>query len=781
MLGPSAIAVDDKVVPDTMAETSPPPFLRKSLSTNEFNAITNFATLRRQESHRNSTSKVQPEIKPTKRSTMVQNFLRNVVKGTGTPTRTRTIQQSFGRTTLLCEMSWNRTRPRELQSQKSTRLTMNTSMTTLFAHISPRVVPFAPEPNTGDASFILPSEDVQASHRERSKSIKNIVANSVLEPLQLRRSRLLNKIVLAETHKKVLSQYPIRLKTRRRESHQALSFNYVPYLVYPTSTWYKFWRLILVIMTYYQLIAIPYFIAFEPTADPLYDSMGLTTNMCYFIDILIHFNTAVQLSDASFLTIRSHIASRYFGKWFIVDLVSTIPWDVIVYTIVASKDHECTFAGYFKFIRLLRMSRIWAVGGIIRYLRLPDEWKHWMLYSRYAHLLRLLSLLTLFGFLIHLLSCIWYGLVVQPFWVDEMTQRSGTQSLLDAYSLSAYYIVTTVTGQSNSLQTNSEYAFSCIVIILGSLWIAVVFGNVGDLIASYYKDADLFQQKMESLFPSMNLLHLPLDLQTRIVEYYQIMHTRHGTLNGKPYEFVNELSKNLTIEVGLFIRMSMITDNPMFERCSPDFVQELVMQLRFQVHLRDDFIVVRGDVGTEMYFIEHGKCEWTRPYIEASFERRRSTQRGSSENKIRHLGNGDYFGELALLMNVKHIATVKALEFVELCVLSREVFLSVTERHLEDKRAIESFIVEKYDPAVINSLLEIQTTASQDHQRAIVHYIERLGDRISNIQQTMTTWQIQLRLLESIRDRDELKVPVKETTPNLQADHTIHKQDIPLP
>jgi hypothetical protein len=117
---------------------------------------------------------------------------------------------------------------------------------------------------------------------------------------------------------------------------------------------------------------------------------------------------------------------------------------------------------------------------------------------------------------------------------------------------------------------------------------------------------------MEQLLGNMNLLNFPLDLQNRINDYYQIMWERHGTLDGQPMHFTNELSNNLAVEVELFVRLDMLNSVPVFQKCSKKVVQELVMQMHLQVYLPGDYIVVKGEIGHDMYFVQTGVCEVTK-------------------------------------------------------------------------------------------------------------------------------------------------------------------------
>jgi len=135
----------------------------------------------------------------------------------------------------------------------------------------------------------------------------------------------------------------------------------------------------------------------------------------------------------------------------------------------------------------------------------------------------------------------------------------------------------------------------------------------------------------------MNAMNLPLDLQNRINDFYQIMWDKHGTVDGESLSLTKELTKNLAIEVELFLRMDMINRVPIFQNCSKKVVQEIVMQLQAQAYLPGDYIVVRGDVAADMYFVQSGECEVTKGSATM-------TDLNAEEEVLRVLVQGDYFG-----------------------------------------------------------------------------------------------------------------------------------------
>ncbi|KAG9410490.1 hypothetical protein AC1031_018530 [Aphanomyces cochlioides] len=563
--------------------------------------------------------------------------------------------------------------------------------------------------------------------------------------------RRLEAMSYATRHQHVLETYQIRAPSHgpspkdEDESTRRL-------LVYPSSNLYKLWQLTLLGFIYYQVLAVPYTLAFDSyDVKPTNDYANLLTSLVFCLDVLLNFNTALRdpSSPDAFITDRRVIAWTYLTGWypcssivafeltvfvdrFAMDLISSVPVDLVMYWINASSnEHQLHFLTALKVARLPRLVKISRLSHVLELLRLPIEWQRWLLYSRYAHLIRLITLVLVFVVVVHMFACVWYGMVADDDWAAVLFNTNF--DTVNPYLLSFYLALQTIVGQNQLFQSDREYSFSSCVILVGAVVMAVVFGNVAILISNFYDDHNRYRGKMESLFAGMQLLRLPNELQLRIHEYYEAMYARHGTLDGKPETFKHELSKNLRIEVELFLRMTMIVRTPLFRECSVEAVQTLVLRLRFQVYLPSDFVIVRGEVGHDMYFIESGSCHVTNTTI-----KRKATRLcpNDADSAPKVMGPGDYFGEIALLLNCKRTAHVQAVVFSELCVLSRDVFNDVTDKYTEDRVVIEQFITEKYDPAVLEEAVQQHEAgaANKNHEQDVIEGLRKLADRLVRVE-----------------------------------------------
>ncbi|RHY32413.1 hypothetical protein DYB32_002577 [Aphanomyces invadans] len=568
--------------------------------------------------------------------------------------------------------------------------------------------------------------------------------------------RRLEVMSIATRHQHVLETYQIRA-TQTFPRVRTAKDKRTWMMLYPTSTAFKLWQLLLLVLVYYQMFAVPYSLAFDTNdADPSNDYVNLVMSLVFCVDVVVNFNTALShpRTPDAFITDRRLIAKTY--------LMGCFPVDFVTYMIEqASNERRLNVLAVLKVARLPRLIKISRLSRVLEFLRLPMEWKRWFLYSRYAHLIRLITLVVAFGVIVHVFACVWFGVVADDEWAQVIYDASLDD--VNPYLLSFYLALQTILGQNQLLQNDREYTFSSCVILVGAVVMAVVFGNVAILISNFYNDQNRYKSKMETLFSGMRLLRLPRELQMRIHEYYQAMYERYGTLDGHPENFKDELSKNLRVEVELFLRMAMIVRTPLFRACSNEVVRELVMKLRFQVYLPDDFVIVRGEVGHDMYFIQNGSCQVTQTMI-----KRRATRScpKDADTAPKRMGQGDYFGttiylcpskrwddmrlgEIALLLNCKRTANVQAIEFSELCVLSRVMFEEVTSKYTEDRTVIEKFITEKYDPEVLR-----QAVAQHDkhhdndanHDDAVIECIRKLTDRVIQVETLCIDLETRLRM-----------------------------------
>lgn len=126
-------------------------------------------------------------------------------------------------------------------------------------------------------------------------------------------------------------------------------------------------------------------------------------------------------------------------------------------------------------------------------------------------------------------------------------------------------------------------------------------------------------------------------------------------------QFVEELNPALHSEITVNLHKEMIVQVPLFQECEADFLVTIIKKLHMEVAMPGDLIICKGSKGDEMYFIGRGRCE----VLDAT-----------DDTKVVHVFQpGSYFGEVAVLSDVRRTATVRAQSYCDLHVLYKDDFL----------------------------------------------------------------------------------------------------------
>ena len=147
----------------------------------------------------------------------------------------------------------------------------------------------------------------------------------------------------------------------------------------------------------------------------------------------------------------------------------------------------------------------------------------------------------------------------------SLLDAAPDDGVLTAYLTCFTMTIRMVVGGEFAPVTTTEKAAGSVFALLGGIMMAVTYGNVAVSISSFYAESSNYQRKMEYLWASMERLRLPRSIQDRVYNYYDYMHKQHGSLNGTLNAFIPELSKNLSSEVLLYLRIGLVTNVPFFQ------------------------------------------------------------------------------------------------------------------------------------------------------------------------------------------------------------------------
>ncbi|TGZ33058.1 Potassium voltage-gated channel subfamily H member 7 [Temnothorax longispinosus] len=434
------------------------------------------------------------------------------------------------------------------------------------------------------------------------------------------------------------------------------------------------WDWIILLLVMYTAIFTPYVAAFV-LSDPDYNSrknkkysddpiviIDFIVDVTFIVDIIINFRTTFVNSNDEVVSHPGKIAVHYLKGWFIIDLVAAIPFDLLL--VGSDTDETTTLIGLLKTARLLRLVRV---------ARKIDR------YSEYGAAVLLLLMAT-FALIAHWMACIWYaiGNAERPTlkskvgWLDILANdthqfyfhnNTGGPSIKSRYITALYFTFSSLTsvGFGNvAPNTDAEKIFTIIVMLIGSLMYASIFGNVSAIIQRLYSGTARYHTQMLRVREFIRFHQIPNPLRQRLEEYFQHAWTYTNGID------MNSVLKGfpecLQADICLHLNRNLLNNCRAFEGASPGCLRALSLKFKTTHAPPGDTLVHRGDVLTSLYFISRGSIEILKDDIVMAI-----------------LGKDDIFGENPCIYPTvgKSSCNVRALTYCDLHKIHRDDLLDV--------------------------------------------------------------------------------------------------------
>jgi len=408
-----------------------------------------------------------------------------------------------------------------------------------------------------------------------------------------------------------------------------------------TSKFWKFWDWSIALVAVFRSVEVPAIVAlkFFQSAAFFVFTLNLTTSLLLLLDILLRFQRRVSTERGILQGKQARL--HYLKTYFFADLIGSLPWGLISNHLIP----QGIWSEPISFLCLFRLARVVAFSQ--DFVRTP---------SRFFIARRLTVFLLWIALVIHLLACGWIAV-------------GGVTHGLTAghtYIRALYWSVTTVstTGFGDiTPKTEPQMIYTMLAMILGAGLYATVVANVASLIARADSARAAFDSKIERLNTFMKYKNMPDPLQKKILGYHEYL---WQTGLGHDHEtLLEDLSPGLRRSVGVFLNRHIMEQIPMLQGAETAVLHRLISGLTSVVYTPGDTIIHHGETGSTMYLINRGEVEVLDP----------------KQGVVATLGEGEYFGELALLdPDRPRLADVRAKTFCALSMINRETFAMVLEQ-----------------------------------------------------------------------------------------------------
>eukprot|EP00500_Bicosoecida_sp_ms1_P000700 CAMPEP_0203808006 /NCGR_PEP_ID=MMETSP0115-20131106/1370_1 /ASSEMBLY_ACC=CAM_ASM_000227 /TAXON_ID=33651 /ORGANISM="Bicosoecid sp, Strain ms1" /LENGTH=879 /DNA_ID=CAMNT_0050716689 /DNA_START=358 /DNA_END=2994 /DNA_ORIENTATION=- len=425
-------------------------------------------------------------------------------------------------------------------------------------------------------------------------------------------------------------------------------------VVNPSSSFMKYWDIWVVTLLVYTAFLTPFEIAFLETQLNALFFFNRLVDLSFLCDMIINFMMPFyDVDKQQWITSSWAIAKHYLMRWFVLDVLSILPIDTVVF--FSASDTAADDATQFRFLRIIRLLRLMKLLRVFRASRILNRWKSVLGISNSG-----LSL-SKFGmaatFVAHWSACLW-ALAPSVDSADTSWMVAANvdpnAGAADIYAACLYWSVMTLTtiGYGDiAPQTTLERMVAILCMLTGGSIYAYIIGAVCGIVSNIDKATSSYLQALDNLNRYMAEIKLPNDLRLQLREYFD--HCRQLHRNKYYQGLLLQMSPSLRKAVAMHCHSVWIRAVPFFNAPEDDerseFVASISVVLVPMAFAPLEKIVLEGEKTSKMYII----------------------QRGLAIRRGNLLTTGDFFGEDMILTNARRAYSVRSLTFLDVYSLSK--------------------------------------------------------------------------------------------------------------
>eukprot|EP00659_Diplonema_papillatum_P002231 gene2231-3437_t len=321
-------------------------------------------------------------------------------------------------------------------------------------------------------------------------------------------------------------------------------------------------------------------------------------------------------------------ADYFTSSKFWVDTAAAVPLDV--FCVLAGEPDLARWFQHLRLAKMLVVSRLFRVTA--------------------RDILDQNSTQFLFQFVPLVKICFWACVVTQALSVAWIAISPGKTEYIDAVYFVTYTLTTTGYGDIE-VRTPEQKAFSIALFGCASCVTGLVVGKL----VQFSQQADIktdSHKKMLETLAALNHLTIPTEFKEEVLAF-QLHRLKHS--NTIFNEAMTGLPQIMLDRMALYARMKVVRQVPIFVEATEVCVAKVAQSLVTVMCPPEEYIVIAGEDGDEMFFLHHGMCSvWT-----------------TAGKWIATIKRGGVIGEGAMLQQVQRHVSIKTLTYCQLFRLDR--------------------------------------------------------------------------------------------------------------
>ncbi|CAI4222992.1 unnamed protein product [Auanema sp. JU1783] len=462
-----------------------------------------------------------------------------------------------------------------------------------------------------------------------------------------------------------------------------------PHIILHYSTFKTIWDWSILALTFYTAFMVPFNIAFKNSLKPFFmhpfrdipgsgiDSVALMdsiVDVIFFADILLNFHTTFVGPGGEVVIEPSVIRHNYFKSWFLIDLLSCLPYDIF-YMFKRDDERIGSLFSALKVVRLLRLGRV---------ARKLDN------YLEYGAA-TLLLLLCAYVLVAHWLACIWFSIgeyevrlkmdnpLVADGWLFKLandlkspynltasnkTRLVGGPTRTSSYISSLYFTMScmsTVGFGNIASNTDNEKVFGVCMMIISALLYAAIFGHMTTIIQQMTSATVRYHDMISNVREFIKLQEVPKELAERVMDY--VVSTWAMTKGIDTSKVLGYCPKDMKADICVHLNRKVFNEHSCFRLASDGCLRSLAMYLESNHAAPGDLLYHTGESVDALWFVVSGSLEVIQ-----------------DEEVVAILGKGDVFGDEFWKNNGstgQSAANVRALTYTDLHMIKKDNLMEV--------------------------------------------------------------------------------------------------------
>ncbi|KAL5266808.1 hypothetical protein ACHWQZ_G004005 [Mnemiopsis leidyi] len=462
------------------------------------------------------------------------------------------------------------------------------------------------------------------------------------------------------------------------------------FIIHPLSSFRLFWDTFLLLAIMVMMVILPLKLAFLKIFDvkprdqerETWYPVIIILDLVFLADVVLSFFTGtieLKKNHPQINLNRREIQIKYLKTWFVPDLLSSIPFDIIGSEIAGSvngsvnKNEMAIAAGASKAFLAAKVLKTFSLVRVLRLGRLHFILKRWVQIFELSPLfIKIFQLLCLFFMIAHWSACIQFFVVYirgfpEKSWpvLLNIQDSPWSDQYIWAVFRSLSHMITIGYGKDPP-QDTVEAMMIIPSMLIGAFFYMMIVSQMTKTISMFRMGDIRYTEKLKDIDEFTRKYNMGSDIHQRMHEFFH--HKYAGAIHDDD-DLIKELPLALKIDV-IKAKNKEILENVFFLRSACDgFTEQFLLSTLTSVYMTGDIIVRSEDMMENLFVIKKGtvSIEFTTPGN--TFQ---------DEIIVRTYG---FFGETPMLLKKKADMIVYAETACDFIMIPKFMFYSLIDRY----------------------------------------------------------------------------------------------------